>query len=143
MENTTGDLFDDELKMDATAKNHLKGIATWAMIVVVTAVLGYIVTIADTFLSPAYQVGRMREGFTASVAFGQKSMTGAIIQTVIGLIIHFFLYRFCVLISQSVRAMDQDKTGAAFRNLKIYFAITGVISVIVALAVLILLAAMI
>ena len=139
MENTTGDLFDDELKMDATAKNHLKGMTTWAMIVV----LGYIVTIADTFLSPAYQVGRMREGFTASVAFGQKSMTGAIIQTVIGLIIHFFLYRFCVLISQSVRAMDQDKTGAAFRNLKIYFAITGVISVIVALAVLILLAAMI
>ncbi len=141
MSDQNNDIFSNELQVDAITKHHLKGIVTWALVIVATTVLGYVVTIVDTIISPVVEIGTQQEGFNASMAFGQKSLTSAIIQTIIGLVINFFLYRFAILINEGVKTSDNDKLTLGFRNVKIYFAILTIVSILAMLIVLIAFAA--
>ncbi len=118
-------LFD--LSIDETAKDHLRKICSWATIMVVTAVIGYVVAIIKA-LMPKTQVVQS-EGFGVSVSAGQ-GIGSAIFGIIIGLLVNYFLYQFANLTKKGVNGMSQTDLNAGFYNLKIYFVIISVLVII-------------
>ena len=51
MEQQNSELFSDEIKIDETGKNHILGLASWAMLIVIVSVLGYVLDLLDAFTS--------------------------------------------------------------------------------------------
>jgi hypothetical protein len=121
-------LFD--LSVDETAKDHLRKICSWTMIIVITAVIGYVVAIIKALMPKAQVI--QSEGFGVSVSTGQN-LASVIFGIVIGLLINYFLYQFANLTKRGVNGMSQTDLNAGFYNLKIYFVIISVL-VIIALA---------
>lgn len=124
------ELFPD-MDIDHIAKQHIRSAASWAMIIVVTTVLGYVVSLLVTFLSkkPAVQ---QSEGFDITrVSAGGEAVT-EIISILIGLFINFFLFRFATQARAAVSDFSQQQMGGAFRSLKIYFMITTILAILVA-----------
>ena len=89
-QDTENSLFD--LSIDETAKEHLRRICSWTMIIVITAVIGYVVAIIKA-LMPKTQVIQS-EGFGVSVSTGQN-LGSVIFGIIIGLLINYFLYQVC------------------------------------------------
>jgi len=119
-------LFD--LSIDETAKDHLRRISSWTMIIVITAVIGYVVAIIKA-LMPKTQ-GTQSEGFGISINTGQN-LGSVILGILIGLLLNYFLYQFANLTKRGVNGMSQTDLNAGFYNLKIYFVIISVLVIIV------------
>jgi len=128
MENhdTENSLFD--LSIDETAKDHLRRICSWSMIIVITAVIGYVVAIIKA-LMPKTEVIQS-EGFGVSVGAGQN-LGSVIFGIIIGLLVNYFLYQFANLTKKGVNGMSQTDLNAGFYNLKIYFVIISILVIIV------------
>lgn len=129
-------LFD--LSIDETAKDHLRRICSWTMIIVITAVIGYVVAIIKA-LMPKTQ-GIQSEGFGISINTGQN-LGSVILGILIGLLLNYFLYQFANLTKRGVNGMSQTDLNAGFYNLKIYFVIISVLVIIVLAFVLLVLVA--
>ena len=125
-QNTENSLFD--LSIDETAKDHLRRICSWTLIIVITAVIGYVVAIIKAFM-PKTQVVQS-EGFGVSLSTGQ-GIGSVIFGIIIGLLINYFLYQFANLTKKGVNGMSQTDLNAGFYNLKIYFVIISVLVIIV------------
>ena len=119
-------LFD--LSIDETAKNHLRSMATWSMVIVISAVVGYVLAILKALQTKPQIVHS--EGFGATIAMG-GSLGGAIFGIVIGLLINYFLFQFANLTKRGVNGMSQSDLNAGFYNLKIYFVIISVLLIII------------
>jgi len=124
--NTENSLFD--LSIDETAKDHLRRICSWTMIIVITAVIGYVIALVKVFM-PKTQVVQS-EGFGVSVNAGQ-GLGSVIFGIVIGLLVNYFLYQFSNLTKKGVNGMSQTDLNAGFYNLKIYFIVISVIVIII------------
>ena len=125
-QNTDNSLFD--LSIDETAKDHLRRICSWTLVIVITAVIGYVVAIVKAF-TPKTQVVQS-EGFGVSLSTGQ-GIGSVIFGIIIGLLINYFLYQFANLTKKGVNGMSQTDLNAGFYNLKIYFVIISVLVIIV------------
>ncbi len=119
-------LFD--LSIDETAKDHLRKICSWTMIIVIAAVIGYVVAIIKA-LTPKAQVIQS-EGFGVSVS-ARQTLGSVIFQIIIGLLINYFLYQFAKLTKKGVDGMSQTDVNAGFYNLKIYFVVISIIVIII------------
>jgi len=131
-QDTNHSLF--ELSIDETAKDHLRKICSWTMIIVITAVVGYVVAIIKALMPKAQVI--QTEGFGVSVNTTQN-LGSVIFGIIIGLLINYFLYQFAKLTKKGVDGISQGDLNAGFYNLKIYFVIISVL-VIIALAFLLL-----
>jgi len=131
-QDTSNSLFD--LSIDETAKDHLRRICSWTLVIVITAVIGYVVAIVKAF-TPKTQVVQS-EGFGVSVGAGQN-LGSVIFGIIIGLLINYFLYQFANLTKKGVNGMSQTDLNTGFYNLKIYFVIISIM-VIIALAIVLL-----
>jgi len=131
-QDTSNSLFD--LSIDETAKDHLRRICSWTMVIVITAVIGYVVAIIKAFMPKAQVI--QSEGFGVSVGAGQN-LGSVIFGIIIGLLINYFLYQFANLTKKGVNGMSQTDLNAGFYNLKIYFVIISIM-VIIALAIVLL-----
>ena len=131
MEQQQPDLFSSPVRIDDTAKRHIAALAQWAMIIVITAVLGYVITLIQAFTaSPEAETSS--EGFTNYLRMGANQGIGsAIFGIIIGLLINYFLYRFSVQTRKSIAASDVDELSGGFRNLKIYFIIITIFMIII------------
>ncbi len=127
-------LFTD-LEFDRTAKQYIRSMASWAMIVVVVAVIGYIITIAQLF-SGEQRVVQRSEGFDFGARLSGSDTTFSIIAIVIGLLINFFLYRFASQARNGIDGLNQDQLNRGFNSLKTYFMIMSVILIVVFVVVL-------
>jgi len=125
-QNTDNSLFD--LSIDETAKDHLRRICSWTLVIVITAVIGYVVAIVKAF-TPKTQVVQS-EGFGVSLSTGQ-GIGSVIFGIIVGLLINYFLYQFANLTKKGVNGMSQTDLNAGFYNLKIYFVIISVLVIIV------------
>lgn len=123
---TEHSLFD--LSIDETAKDHLRKICSWTMIIVVAAVIGYVISLVKVFM-PKSQVVQS-EGFGVSVSAGQ-GLASVIFGIIIGLLVNYFLYQFSSLTKKGVNGMSQTDLHAGFYNLKIYFIVISVIVIII------------
>jgi len=131
-QDTSNSLFD--LSIDETAKDHLRRICSWTMVIVITAVIGYVVAIIKALLPKAQVI--QSEGFGVSVGAGQN-LGSVIFGIIIGLLINYFLYQFANLTKKGVNGMSQTDLNTGFYNLKIYFVIISIM-VIIALAIVLL-----
>src|SRR6478672_10976791 len=125
-QDSSNSLFD--LSIDETAKDHLRRICSWTLVIVITAVIGYVVAIIKAFM-PKTQVVQS-EGFGVSLSTGQ-GIGSVIFGIIIGLLINYFLYQFANLTKKGVNGMSQTDLNAGFYNLKIYFVIISVLVIIV------------
>ncbi len=131
-QDSSNSLFD--LSIDETAKDHLRRICSWTMVIVITAVIGYAVAIIKALMPKAQVI--QSEGFGVSVGAGQN-LGSVIFGIIIGLLINYFLYQFANLTKKGVNGMSQTDLNAGFYNLKIYFVIISIM-VIIALAIVLL-----
>ncbi len=131
------DLFASAIKIEGTAKIHIRSIASWAMVVVVTTVLGYAFAIFDMVMHPVEPAATQAEGFSASILTGGQSVGWTIFTILVGLAINYLLYRFARGITSSINGMSQEKFSSSFRSLKLYFAITTIILILLVLLLLI------
>ena len=137
------DLFFSEIKIDETAKAYIHSLASWAMVIVVVAVVGYVLNILELVIESNEPAIIQSEGFTASFLAGEKNVAGTVITILIGLVINYFLYRFASTVVSSINGLDQEKFCSSFRNLRIYFAITTIIMLLFLLILLIAVSALI
>ena len=106
----------------------MRRICSWTLVIVITAVIGYVVAIIKAFM-PKTQVVQS-EGFGVSLSTGQ-GIGSVIFGIIIGLLINYFLYQFANLTKKGVNGMSQTDLNAGFYNLKIYFVIISVLVIIV------------
>ena len=123
--NQESTLFD--LSINETAKDHLRKTATWAIVIVITALISYVLSIVNA-LQVKHQVVEY-EGFPTSVAKG-PTLAGAIVGIVIGLVINYFLFQFANLTKKGVNEMNQSELNQCLSHLKIYFAIVGILVIL-------------
>lgn len=128
MQEQDSNLF-SEVTIDETAKRNIAGIASWAMVIVVVAVIGYVLDIVGLFTKDT-EVIDQSGGFGSSLALGGSDAVGVFIGIIIGLLINYFLYKFATLSRSSLTSHSQPELADSFRNLRIYFAITTVIMII-------------
>lgn len=126
-----GSIF-NELEFDNVAKQHIRGIAQWGMIIVVLAVIGYIINLIQAFTASPYQQLAEREGFGNLFSrFSGTDEVSTVVVVLVGLFLNFFLFRFC---TQARRATDLSDTAAlssSFSSLKGYFMIQAILVIIV------------
>jgi hypothetical protein len=119
-----------ELGFDHTARQHILSIASWAMVVVVVAVIGYVLSILQLFIGNEEAIPRT-EGFGMVDTLAGNSTASSIIGVVIGLLINFFLYRFASMARDGINGLNQEQLNNSFNNLKLYFVIMSVILIVV------------
>lgn len=124
-----------ELGFDHTAKQHILSIASWAMVIVVVAVIGYILNIVQ-LLSGNEQAVPRSEGFGMADTLAGNNTMSSVIGIMVGLLINFFLYRFASMARNGVNGLNQDQLNKSFNNLKLYFVTMSVILIIVFVGVL-------
>ncbi|MBO9660761.1 MAG: hypothetical protein J7527_18205 [Chitinophagaceae bacterium] len=130
-ENRSSDLF-NEMSIDGMAKQYIRSIASWAMVIVVVAVIGYVLEILDFLRAkPEYSSSDV-EGFGGFTrAMGSSSAFSVFFGIAIGLLINYFLFRFASQAKAALDAHDQFKLNSSFNNLKAYFMACSIILIIV------------
>lgn len=120
-------LFD--LRFDETAKDHLRKIASWAIIVAVCSFISYLISIAKA-LSPAKnQILEQYQQLGIAVQ-NKSNIAGLVIQIVIGLAINIILIRFAMFTRKGVNGVNQIDLNRGFSNFKAYFTFIGVLLII-------------
>lgn len=135
-ENTSEDIFSNSgIELDEMAKQYIRSMASWAMIMVVIAVIGYAFNIIELFRVKQVTSNRI-EGFdgafteTAS-AGSSTAIVSTLVSIVVGLVINYFLFRFARQSRLAVDAHDQQKLNSGIANLKNYFMACSVVLIIV------------
>lgn len=135
MEQTQNDLFDESVKIDTNTRRHLSGLATWALVVVGTAIGGYVLSLLQAFMGKPTQ-DSTTEGFGKLLEMDSNDVGSTIFSLVIGMIVYFFLLRFALQTRKSISTMNDDLVAPAIRNLRIYFMIITAILMLVLLGLL-------
>jgi hypothetical protein len=126
----TSSLF-NEVNIDSQARQHIQTMGTWAMIVAVVAVIGYLFNIIGLFAVNKIELAS--EGFgnyLQKMTTGSSSVVSTVISVGIGLVVNYFLYRFSVQAKNGLAGVNQQLFSNSFRNLKNYFMITSVVVII-------------
>jgi hypothetical protein len=127
MEQTNQDTSLFDLKIDETSKDLLRKIATWAMVVVVTSLIGYVAQIIQVAIAKNQTVEY--EGFKFSER-SKSNIGSTVFSIVVGLLLTYFLYQFASLSKKGVDAVSQPDLNKSFANLKYYFMVTGILIII-------------
>jgi len=123
------------LRVDDTSSHHIKTIATWAVIIVITSLIGYVVGFIDYFKKRNQYEGMLSEdegsltGFMVKMGKG-GNLAGTIISTLIGLLLCYFLYQFSVKAKRGVENMSQPDLNEGLVNFRNYFVTVGIVCMI-------------
>lgn len=139
-ENKSSDIFSTEMPLDTMARQHIRSIASWGMVIVVTTVIGYVLSIVELFREQPAPALKRSEGFDLDLAdkLGASSMFSSLLVIAIGLLVNYFLFRFATQTRAGLDGFDQEKLNAGFRNLKSYFMAFTIVLIIVFVCVLLL-----
>lgn len=129
------------LQFDENAKSTIKTITSWAMIIVVCSLVGYVLAFIKYFKEK-----KALESMVGSEEFGSSSLIGAsstsnlagiIISVIVGLLITYFLYQFASKTKKGVETLSQNDVIQGFANFRNYFLTIGIVAIIVIVFVLI------
>lgn len=123
------------LQFDEPAKNSIKTMTTWAMIMVVVTLLSVILSFVEYFktrrqidaLAGEYEFGG---GRFSSIAKG-GSLAGIVISTLISLLLCYFLYQFSTRSKSGIDGMNTTELNKGLAGLKNYFLTTGILIIII------------
>lgn len=122
------DLFTN-LNIDHEGKQYIRTMATWAMIVVAVSVIGYVISVVDIIV-PKKTPAIRSEGFSAMLQMGESNIISSIITIIVGLVVNYFLYKFSILARRGVDELHQQSLNSSFNNLKTYFTVASVLTII-------------
>jgi hypothetical protein len=130
------DLFTD-LSFDFTAKQYIRAIASWAVVIAVVTIIGLTISVVQLFTAPEI-VASNSEGFdfNMSMRIGSSSKAGAIIGIVIRLVLVIFLLRFASQSRTGLNGLNQSALNSSFNSLKTYFMIAGIVGLLIFLVIL-------
>lgn len=129
-DNRSSNLF-NEMSIDAMGKQYIRSLASWAMVIVVVAVIGYIINILELFKAKPVSYSRM-EGFGGfAQGLSGSNAFSVFFGIVIGGLINFFLFRFASLAKAGIDGHDQQKLTSSFNNLKAYFMACSIMLIII------------
>jgi hypothetical protein len=140
-ENTTrenSDLFGD-LSFDHTAKQYLRSIASWAIVIVVVAIISYAISLVRVLTAPEL-ITPKTEGFDFGFKMQSESVGSTVFLILVGLLINYFLLRFATLARTGLNGLNQAALNKSFNNLKVYFIIQTILCILVFLIVILALA---
>jgi hypothetical protein len=126
-ENTSpdnGDLFGD-LSFDHTAKQYIRSIGNWAIVIVVVAMISYGLSLIKVFTTPRV-IAPKTEGFDFNFSVKSESVGWTVFLILIGLLINYFLLRFATLSRAGLNGLNQSSLNKSFNNLKVYFIIQAI-----------------
>lgn len=133
-------LFND-LEFDNVARAHIRGMAQWAMVIAILAVVGYVISLIQAFSAPALPAVSQSEGFSdIFMGLERESIPFTILSVAIGLLLNFFLYRFASQAKKGIDTHNGTELGQSFNSLKAYFMIYSILIIIVFVIVLLALA---
>lgn len=122
----------EEIEFDHVARQHILGICQWGMIVVVLAVVGYAISIIQSLTMTELEKAYVRDSGFQSYFSSSSSTVGMVITIGVGLLINFFLFRFCTQAKKATELQDGAALGRSFGNLKSYFMIMGILAIVFA-----------
>lgn len=125
---SNSDLFGD-LSFDHTAKQYLRSIASWAMVIVVVAVTGYVFSLVRVLTAPQI-ITPKSEGFDFNFTVKSESIGSVVFVILVGLLINYFLYRFATLAKTGLNGLNQASLNKSFNNLKVYFILCTIICIL-------------
>lgn len=123
--NTDSSLFD--LKIEENCKEQLKGLTTWAKIVVITSVISLVIGLIG-LLMPKKTV---QYGDSVLETERGTSIGGYIFTVIISLLLAYFLYQFSVFTRRGVDNLSQPDLNRGLNSLKSYFMTYGILIIIV------------
>lgn len=121
---TPNDLFD--LEIEGSTKKLLKEVSFWARVVAATAIVSYVLAIANTLF--------IYGSIGANVLSYSNTMMGLAYTagvTAIGILMNVFLFRFGAKTKEGIDHLNQQQLELGFASLKIYYKIVGILSIIV------------
>lgn len=121
----------EEIEFDHVARQHILGICQWGMIVVVLAVVGYAISIVQALTMTELERAARDSGFQSYFS-SSSSIVGMVLTIGMGLLINFFLFRFCTQAKKATELQDGAALGRSFGNLKSYFMIMGILAIVFA-----------
>jgi hypothetical protein len=124
------DLF-GELTFDFTAKQYIRSIASWAMVIVVVALISYVISLVSVFSTP--DIGPKKEGFDFGFKVTSESIGGQVFTVVVGLILNLFLFRFAMQARTGLNGLNQSSLNRSFINLKNYLMMASIIWILMLL----------
>jgi len=123
-ENIESSLFD--LKIDEECKDQLRGLTTWAKIIVITSLVSLIFGLIRVIMP-----GKTAE-YSGYKFEDEKSsnLAGYILTVIISLLLAYFLYQFSVFTKKGVDSVSQPDMNKGLGNLKAYFMTYGIIVIV-------------
>jgi hypothetical protein len=122
--NTNRTLF--EVKIDETCKEQLRGLSTWAKIIVVTSIISLVVGLV-AILMPKKTV--QFEDYPIKTE-RVSSIGGYIFTLIITLLLAYFLYQFSIFTKKGIDNLSQPDLNTGLSNLKSYFKTYGILVII-------------
>ncbi len=131
MENNES-LLNNDLQIDATAHSHLSETAKWAKFI---AIAGFIFSFMIVIFAIYYVslVSNMNSAFGSSGAARMGVTFVSIFYGIVALVwalVSFFQLRFAAKLQVALQVNDQVELNNAFQNLKTYYRISGIITII-------------
>ena len=137
MENQELNLFN--LRIDESCKMNLKSTATWATVIVVCSIIGFVLSIFE-LLKPAPNIVISEADNYAIRASKGENATSVVITLIIGIVLLVFLYNFARYVKKGVETSSMSDLSKGFLNLKNYFLVISILFILGILFVLIILA---
>lgn len=122
------------LQFDEPAKSSIKTMAVWAMITVVTTLLGIVISFVEYFKA-RNQVNSFADesdfGGGFSTLANTTTLVSVVISTLISLLLCYFLYQFSTRSKSGIDGMNPAELNQGFAGLKNYFLTTAILIIIV------------
>lgn len=124
------------VRFDEESRMNIKTMASWAMIIVITSLAGYVLSIISYAKNKqdAMEVYESMEdvGFGRIFKYAsQGNITQLILSILVGLLLVYFLYQFSTRAKKGVETLDPVELNSGLAGLKNYFMAMGIISIIV------------
>ncbi len=131
MENTNESLLNNDLQVDATAHAHLTETAKWAKFI---AIAGFIFSLCILVFALYYAslLSNMRRTFGSGAARTNATFV-LIFYTLVALIwiiVSIFHLRFAAKLQVALQVNDQIEFNNACQNLRMYYRISGIVSIL-------------
>jgi hypothetical protein len=125
-------LLSNDMMIDAISFNHLKETAMWAKIMAVIGLILGIVIIIASILAGVY-LGQVNNKYNSGVAVPGLGGIVGVFYGLIGVvyfICSLFHLRFATKMKEALLNNDQHTLNLSFQNLKVYYRITGILTII-------------
>jgi len=123
-----------ELQFDENAKSSVKTMATWAMVIVITSLVSYVLTIVKYFKQKNDTESVFNsEDFDAGSSMMRTagtSLVNVVISVLIGFLVTYFLYMFASKAKKGMEGLSEYDVNIGFANFKNYFLVIGILVII-------------